>query len=120
KLATSLKRIEEAQHALRSFDYPTVLAKCRAAFEAAAKHQAEGKVPQGFQLLLERAFPGAAQRQELVDAIIARRSEYAHAFGRHEQYPTAHGSRAEAEFFFTTTVGLFGMLTRSIAAVEGK
>jgi hypothetical protein len=117
-LETSLARLQEAQQALRLGDHATVLAKCRAALEAAAKYQAAGSLSQGFALLLERAFKGDAQRQTLVNATIGTLSEYAHTFGRHEQYPAAYVSRAEAEFFFTTTVGLFGMLTRSIAAAE--
>lgn len=113
-LAIALKRLEEAQIALRGGDYSGVLAKCRAAFESAAKHEFNGDTRKGFESLLARAFKGDEKKQNTMHSIIKGISEYAH-LGRHEQYPVIHIGREEAEFLFCSTVSMFSMISRLLA-----
>lgn len=110
-LAIALKRLEEAQIALRGGDYSGVLTKCRAAFESAAKHESNGDTRKGFESLLARAFKGDEKKQNTMSSVIKDISEYAH-LGRHEQYPAIHIGREEAEFIFCATVSTFSMISR--------
>jgi hypothetical protein len=113
-LTVALQRLVEAQTALRSGDYPGVLAKCRAAFESAAKHESQGDTKKGIESLLARAFPDAPAKQTSADEIIKALSEYAH-LGRHEQYPAICIGHLEAEFCFNATVSVFSLLSRLLA-----
>ncbi len=113
-LTVALTRLQEAQTALRSGDYSGVLAKCRAAFESAAKYEAAGDTKKGFESLLARAFKGEDKKRGALDGLIGKLSEYAH-IGRHEQYPAIHIARDEAEFVYTATVSLFSLLSRRIS-----
>ena len=113
-LTVALQRLEDAQTALRSGDYPGVLAKCRAAFESAAKHESQGDTKKGFESLLARAFAEDATKQENIDDIIKALSAYAH-LGRHEHYPAVCIGRLEAEFCFNTTVSVFSLLSRLLS-----
>jgi len=113
-LTVALQRLDDAQTALRSGDYPGVLAKCRAAFESAAKHESQGDTKKGFESLLARAFAEDPTKQKSADDIIKALSAYAH-LGRHEQYPAICIGRLEAEFCFNATVSVFSLLSRLLA-----
>ena len=114
-LAIALKRLEEAQIALRGGDYSGVLTKCRAAFESAAKYESNGDTQKGFESLLARAFKDdEKKKQETMNSVIKGISEYAH-LGRHEQYPTLRIGREEAEFIFCTTASTFSIISRLLA-----
>ncbi len=113
-LTVALQRLVDAQTALRSGDYPSVLAKCRAAFESAAKHESQGDTKKGFESLLARAFAEDTTKQKSADDIIKALSAYAH-LGRHEQYPAICIGRLEAEFCFNATVSVFSLLSRLLA-----
>lgn len=117
-LTVALKRVEEAQAALRNGDHSGVLAKCRSALESAAKYESAGDVKKGFAALLSRAFENKdtvdAKKQSALNDLITKLSDYAH-LGRHEQYPAVHVGREEAEFIFATTVSLFSLLSRLMA-----
>ncbi len=113
-LAVAFTRLQEAQTALRSGDYSGVLVKCRAAFESAAKHQSNGDVRKGFEVLLDRGFKDEAKKQESLNAIIRALSDF-FQLGRHEQYPVVVIARDEAEFVYTTSISLFSLLSRRIS-----
>jgi hypothetical protein len=117
-LTEALRLLREAQDALRMSDHKGVLARCREAFESAAKFQAQGDTKEGFDLLLRRAFPEHEAKRNASDGVIHALSEYAHTLGRHAQYPALHVSRAEAEFAFAATISLFSLLSRRLAKSE--
>jgi len=113
-LKIALERLTSAQKCLRDGEYADALANCRKAFESAAKFEGNGDVKEGFQSLLNRVFPGEAEKLKLFDAAIRALSDVAHTLGRHEQAPALQVSREEAEFVFASTVSLFAMIGRRL------
>jgi hypothetical protein len=110
-LAEALRLIRDARTALRLGDYKGVLVKCREALESAARYESQGDTQKGFELLLARAFPEHEGKRKTLDPLIRALSEYAHTLGRHAQYPALHVRREEAKFAYTTTVGLFSLMS---------
>jgi hypothetical protein len=114
-LAEALKRLKQAQDALRNADHESVLFWCRKALESAAKFHAEGdNVKHGFALLLEKVEPVHENKRVALDALIESISRYAH-LARHEKYPPLPFTRLEAEFILTATIGLFSFISRRLA-----
>ncbi len=117
-LPTAVARLRQAEGALRNGDWNGVLAHCRAALEAAAKSQARSDDPRkGFDLLFAAAVPEHSQKRAVLDDFVKALSAYAH-FGRHESFPALQITRSEAEFVYTTTLGLFSFLGRRISKLE--
>ncbi len=117
-LKEAVKLIREAQSALLSHDHKGVLVKCRAALESAAKYESKGDTKRGFEALFARAFPGDQEKQRVMNELTNSLSGYAHALGRHEQYPAVHVSRAEAEFALVTTLGWISLIGRRLTGKE--
>lgn len=119
-LSVAFQRLVDAQTALRSGDYHGVLAKCRMAFESAAKYESEGDTKKGFESLLSRAFERDQAKQDTTNSVIKSLSDYAHLLGRHEQYPALSVSREEAEFCFCAVVSTFSLISRLLAKARKK
>jgi hypothetical protein len=116
-LDEALKRLRQAQDALRHGDPATVLAACHKAFESAAKFHAQSdNVKQGFEVLLQSITEQENKRAKLNELIKALR-DYSQ-FGRHENYPPVRITRAEAEFVLASSVGLFSLISRRLAKAE--
>lgn len=113
-LAQALQLLQQAETYLRSGNWKDTIAKCRSAFESAAKYESQGDVKRGFDALLARAFPEHEKKPSVMNDVIKALSEYAHTLGRHEQYPALQVWREEAEFVFTSTVSLFSLLSRRL------
>jgi hypothetical protein len=113
-LPQSIERMRQAESALRFGDWNAVLGHCRAALEAAAKSEARSDdLKKGFELLLSNALPEHSEKRKALESVVRSLSEYAH-LGRHEQFPVLQITRPEAEFVFTTTLGLFSFLGRRL------
>jgi hypothetical protein len=117
-LKTALDRLRDAEARLRGGDYRGVIAKCRDAFESAAKYEAAGNVAKGFDLLFERAFKADGVKPALVSSIVKALRDHANELGRHEQYPALPAARSEAEFVYASTVAMFSMLSRRLTGEE--
>jgi hypothetical protein len=117
-LATATARMRDAEAAFRNGDWNGVLFHCRAALEGAAKSQARSdNLKQGFDLLFASAVPEHSEKRKVLDAFVTDLSDYAH-FGRHEKFPALQITRSEAEFVYTTTLGLFSFLGRRLSKLE--
>jgi hypothetical protein len=120
-LAEALNLLRQAQTALQEGAYGDVLAKCRMAFESAAKHEIAGDdIKRGFEQLLVRAYGDGSPKSQAVNKIIASLGDYANLLGRHAQYPNISVERDEAEFGYACTLALFSLLTRRIARGPAK
>ncbi len=93
------------------------MAKCHAAFESAARYEAQGDLKKGFDLLLRRAFPESENKSELLNKLIQSLRDYSQ-LARHENYPALHISRGEAEFTLITSLSLFSVISRRLAQAE--
>jgi hypothetical protein len=114
-LSEALRLLRDAETAFRAGDWKGVLAKCREAFESAAKYEAQSSnLPLGYTKLLERAFPDEESKRTRLNSLIQGLSEYAH-LGRHASFPALHIGREEAEFILTAALGLFSMISRRMA-----
>ena len=117
-LPTAVARLRQAEGALRNGDWNGVLAHCRAALEGAAKSQARSdELRKGFDLLFAAAVPEHNQKRAVLDDFVKALTAYAH-FGRHESFPALQITRSEAEFVYTTTLGLLSFLGRRLSKLE--
>jgi hypothetical protein len=117
-LPQAIDRMRQAESALRNGDWNAVLAHCRAALEAAAKSEARSDdLKKGFELLFDAALPEHSEKRKALDKIVKALTEYAH-LGRHEQFPALQITKPEAEFVFTTILGLFSFLGRRLSTME--
>jgi hypothetical protein len=105
--------LREAETQLRSGNYDGVLGDCRSAFESAAKYASAGKVEKGFDLILEKSFPGVTQKREPFNGLIDNISKFSH-LGRHAGYPPEPISRDEAEFIYIATMDIFSFISRRL------
>jgi hypothetical protein len=117
-LPAATARMRQAETSLRSGDYNGVLAHCRAAMEAAAKAQARSdEVKKGFELLFSAALPEHAEKRKILSEFVQKLSDYAH-LGRHESFPALQITKSEAQFVYTSTLGLFSFLGRRLSNME--
>lgn len=111
-LAHALDSLHSAEHLLHfGGDPKAVLGKCYDALESAAKYAVRGDDKRkGFEVLLERAFPGEADKATHLNAMIGALNQLAH-IGRHAEYPKRHVSWAEARFGLVSTLAILEVLT---------
>jgi hypothetical protein len=114
KLVEGVKRLTDAQTALRNQDPSGVLSSCHKVLESAAKFHADGDLKSGYERLLSRAFPDQPAKYTQLNALIKALTSYTH-LARHEQYPSMEITRPETEFVLATTVSLFSLISCRIA-----
>ena len=68
-------------------------------------------------MLFSAAVSEHKEKQTILNNFVKVLSDYAH-LGRHESFPALQITKSEAEFVYTTTLGLFSFLGRRLSKYE--